>query len=387
MAKAKIDEMFAGMMARQQQSNQPGVVGYAADQGASTPVLKCPRAWEYFTGGARGVPASAAIGCDGEPAHFKSFLTLEHARWWIKDGGAVARIEAEERNSQSMITSLLHDLTWEERKRFAQANVTSVEGWQRHVMAWRKEAISVRDVPAEHRIPMLVIVDSLTGRGTRTDIKNVETAGGAQGRQFSDQALSIANFYRALTYQGTLFTLFHVQHAKKSLDPDAMGDEKLNSSGGDEPRFNSTYHFRCTSVGVKDTSDLSCRQLSLKCIRSGQGANKRKMVARLYWRMVRRYLPVYDRDDADEDYVISWDDGVWMVKDAYEWWSDISPFISLTVAERLREVLRIEEYLTLNEQRDEIKARIDSERAKDLSNASKVAKLRKKLEELVNITK
>jgi hypothetical protein len=166
------------------------------------------------------------------------------------------------------------------------------------VMYYKAKATKMLELPEHQRFPMYIVWDSLTGSDTEAAQEKVAKEGSAAEKGYSGAASSISKFYKSLVFDKSLLTLGHVQHAKKSMDSNALGDDQLISSGGDEPRFKASYHFRVTSAKDIDTAGFTGKELRMKCIKCGFGPDKRKIMIRIQWQYVWVDMPEFERNES-----------------------------------------------------------------------------------------
>jgi len=324
-----LDKAFSELLAGAKERFGEHSVYVAADHNEYITGIPCPLSWAWFTGGADVVPLGRILGCDGKSGAGKSALMYEHCKWWIRSGGAAVIIDTEEKTSDTLLTSLLFDLTVEERRRLLYMKAGSIEEAQAMVMYYRERAKMFKEFKAEERIPLFVLWDSLVGRATDDQQTKIEKEGSAASREYPQEAMSIAKFYKALKFEGRLLTIAHVQHAKKNTDPNAMGDDEWKAAGGDQPRFSSTYHFRTLFTRDIESEQWQGRVLNLKNIKSGLGPNHRKLQVRYLWRYVPVTMPLFDDGpdgpevkltDAEisrEDAQLFYDACTWALKPSY----------------------------------------------------------------------
>lgn len=270
---------------------------YSAEQHRESVVgIKVPMLWAWFIGGCDVVPLQRAIGCDGRSGSFKSVLmSLEHALWFIQAGGVAIIIDTEEKTSESLVRAMMHRLPPEARRRLVYMRPKSLEQAQQMVMYYKDKATKMLELPEHERFPMYIAWDSLTGSDTEAAQEKVAKEGNAAEKGYSGAASSISKFYKSLVFDKSLLTLGHVQHAKKSMDPNALGDDQLISSGGDEPRFKASYHFRVLSAKDVDSAGFTGKELRMKCVKCGFGPDKRKITIRIQWQYVWVELPEFER--------------------------------------------------------------------------------------------
>lgn len=306
--------------------------------------VSCPTAWGWVIGGSDKVPIRRVIGCDGKSGSYKSFLFMEHSRWWLRDGGLVAIDDTEEKTSDTMICGTLFREPPELRCNYAYVKATSVEQAEEVITYFRhvaKEQVATNHDP-EQRAPWLIIWDSLTGRDTKEAQAKIVKEGSAAVRAFAEAASSIARYYKNLSFGDELFTLAHVQHVSKNMDDKAMGDDKLTPKGGDEPRYASTYHFRVLRTKDIQSAEWQGKELTVKMIKSSLGPDKRKLDVRVLWKYVWIDAPIFSGTWDGGDRKIELTDMPMSFEEAqtyYDWTQQCLPGRDALL---LREVLKLD---------------------------------------------
>lgn len=335
--KVGIDPSFAGALRLQQQITGGTSLSSASRIESLVPVIPCPLAWGWASGGVNGMPLIGALGCDSMSGAGKSTLAWEHIRWTLEAGGIGIYIGNEERPNPQFMRSILYSLPYEARMNLILSEVSSIDAWTSEVLSWKKKSQKFLDKDPEERVPILTVVDSLTGRGTQGEQDKAEKQGVA-ARGFSEAAMAISKFFKAFTYAGQLFSLFHIQHAKKSQDQYARGDDQFVANGGDEPRFNANYHFRILRSADFKFADYEGRDMTVKFVKSFLGPAKRMISVRVIWVFRKKNLPVFEMYGDGEDVVFDVDyvDGETMPADeAVDWWTDINPHVPIALAYKL----------------------------------------------------
>lgn len=330
-----LDPSFAGALRLQQAVTGGGGLSGASSIESQVPVLPCPLAWGWASGGVNGMPLIGSIGCDSKSGYGKSTLAYEHIRWTLMAGGLGVYVGNEERPNPQFMRSVLSSIPFAARLNMIPYEVRSIDGWTKKVFKLRDQAQKFLDKDPNERVPMVVVVDSLTGRGTEGEQKKAAIE--VKARDFSESAMSIARFYKGFSFKGYLMTLFHIQHAKKSQADDAYGDEEWVANGGDEPRFNANYHFRIMSSSDFSYASYQGRDMRVKFIKSFVGPSKRQLVVRVCWRFEWMDLPLYKMYSDGEKVVfdVEWEDELVEAKKAIEWWEQIEAHIPIELAVQL----------------------------------------------------
>lgn len=269
--------------------------------------VTCPMAFGWLVGGSDKVPLRRIIGCDGPSGSFKSALMMEHARWFLCDGGLVILIDTEEKVSDTLVCGMLFKEDLNARMNYVYAKATSVEQAQELITHFKSHAAKqvTSGAKPEDMVPWLLIWDSLTGRDTKEAQDKIAKEGHAQVRAYADAASSIARFYKGFSFGDELVTLAHVQHVGKNMDDKAVGDEEWKPKGGDEPKYSSTYHFRITRTKAISSAKWEGKELTIKCIKSGLGPDKRKLDVRILWEFVWVDQPVFEGTGDDRSIVVN----------------------------------------------------------------------------------
>jgi hypothetical protein len=260
--------------------------------------VKCPLAFAYVNGGCDVLPCGRIFGGDGPPGHYKSAFTLEEARWVLIAGGVVFLVDTEHKQSSTMTVSMLMDLPLEIRRRFRHIKADSLDEAQkiiRHLLDKSQEIHAT--LPKDQQVPLMVIHDSLTGKDTEGDMDKLKKEGSAQARSFSTQAMSISKFYKGVTFEGSMFMLAHVQHAKKNQDQYALKVDRMKAAGGDAPRFYATIHYRMEKAKEIEAANLLGKDVTMWMAKSGLGPDARTLDLRVRWEYVWVDTPQFDDDD------------------------------------------------------------------------------------------
>lgn len=293
-----VDAVFSDLLADAQRRFGEASCYVAAQHQTSVVGVKVPLLWAWFIGGCDVVPLQRIVGCDGRSGSFKSvLLSMEHSVWFLLAGGVAILIDTEEKTSESLLRAMLYRLPPEVRRRMIYMKAKTLEEAQQMVTFYRQKATAMLDLPEHQRFPMYIVWDSLTGSTSEASQEKIKSEGCAPGKSFSDVAGSISKYYASMVFDQSLLTVGHVQHAKKSMDPNALGDEQFVANGGDEPRFKASYHFRVTSAKDIDTPDFTGKELRMKCIKCGLGPDKRKIMLRIGWQYVWVEIPEFERDE------------------------------------------------------------------------------------------
>lgn len=290
-----MDSVFADLLADTNKKFGDNKVFSIDELNAHMCGIPCPLAWQYVIGGSDKIPMGRVFGGDGPSKHFKSSVSMEHGVWVLKAGGVVILVDTEEKTSDTLTRSLMYDLDPEDRKRFLYVKATSMEEAEGYVTHFKKRAKEYREklAPAD-QFPMLVIWDSLTGSATEGQNEKVDKEGNAAVRQFSEQAMSLSNYYKTLSFDDAFFSLMHVQHAKKSQDQYALKDDMWVPNGGTEPKFKSTFHYRMEKVTDVEWNGWTGKDLKLFMMKSSLGEDHRELTLRILWKHEWVQVPQFD---------------------------------------------------------------------------------------------
>ena len=360
-----LDPSFAGALRLQQAVTGGNALGNASSLESQVPIIPCPLAWGWAAGGVNGMPLIGAIGCDSKSGYGKSTLAYEHIRWTLMAGGLGVYIGNEERPNPQYMRSVMSSIPFSARVNLIPIEVQSIDGWTKKVFDLRKKSQKFLDKTPEERVPMTVVVDSLTGRGTAGEQRKAEKEG-IKARDFSEAAMSISRFYKNFSFQGHLMTLFHIQHAKKSQSDDAYGDDQWVANGGDEPRFNANYHFRITGSSDFSYAAYQGRDMRVKFIKSFIGPSKRQLMVRVCWRFEWMELPLYTMygDGEEVVYEIEWEEEQVAAEQAMAWWEKVNAHIPIELAVKLGMELQIFAWKEHTQKLEEPMAQVEEARQK-----------------------
>ena len=319
MVSIPINPVFAQALSSAQTKFGENNVYLADEHNAHIFGFECPTAWGYLIGGSDKVPLRRVIGCDAPSGFFKSCLMMEHGRWALREGCLLVIVDTEEKVSDTMVCSMLFREHPNVRLNYAYAHAGSVEQAQEYIMHFKgvakKQSLETSDTTT--LAPWFVVWDSLTGRDTKDSQAKLEKEQSAAVRAYADAASSIARFYKNLHFGDEMLTLAHVQHVGKNMDEKAKGDEEWKPKGGDEPKYAATYHFRVTSVSNVQCAEWQGKELTIKCIKSGLGPDKRYLRSRVLWKYVWVDLPTIDGDQVqpNDSATMTYDEAL----SYYEW--------------------------------------------------------------------
>lgn len=251
-----------------------------------------------------------AIHGKSAPPHVgKTYMCIQEGCWAIADGCLVNYTDTEIKQSVDMIPSFLKKaLPKELHEMFKVVDAYSIEDWQRINTELTKVALENKHLPKAERFGIYAITDSLLGKGTSASRENLMKEGFAPGRGYKEEVLMIKNYVESYTNEGSFMSWSTVQHAKKSLDPNAKGPLAFTVAGGDAPRFASMTHILMTRADEWESSDtdggvIGGHNIKMQTIKNGLGPDRRVIYAGLRWRMLE--------DDAGQPYQVTWFDWGW----------------------------------------------------------------------------
>ncbi len=358
----ELDDVFSDIIA-EAKSKFGDTIYEASERESHICVVPVPLAFGWLIGGVNGAPVGRVYGIDGFSGNYKTALMIEQLRWTVLNDGFAVYVDAEEKLSDTMIRGLLSNVPLHQRRRFQLAEAHSIDQWQQHASFWleksktlkKRESDALAQASTEmeraelleklrtSRVWINIVVDSLTGRDTLAEQQKLKEEGFAGARGFSEQAMAISRFYKKWSSDGSYINLGHVQHSKKSQDPNAKGDSEIIANGGEEPRYNSSYHLRCLSRTTPDMkADGAHVEIRVKCLKSGLGEDKRSIVVKVRWVYHWMNMPRQILDDEGASYKCE-PDPVSLEK-AVEYFNAHERFMPYDSAVKLMRVMGLENY-------------------------------------------
>lgn len=251
-----------------------------------------------------------AIHGKSAPPHVgKTYLCIQEGCWAIQDGCMCNFTDTEIKQSVDMIPSFLKKaLPKELQPNFKVVEAYSIEDWQVINTQLSKIAIENKHLPKADRFGIYSITDSLLGKGTSASREALMKEGFAPGRGYKEEVLMIKNYVESYTNEGSFMAWATVQHAKKSLDPNAKGPLAFTVAGGDAPRFASMTHILMTRADEwtevdTDGMPIAGHNIKMQTIKNGLGPDRRVIYAGLRWRTLE--------DEAGQPYQVTWFDWNW----------------------------------------------------------------------------
>lgn len=258
--------------------------------------FSCPMPFGWLIGGTDKIPLRRVVGVDGVSGAGKSVLMMEQGRWALQEGAIVVLVDTEEKVSDTLVCGLLFREDVNVKMNYVYAKATSVEQAQEFITHFKTHAAKSLDLNADpsQRVAWYFVWDSLTGKDTKGAQDKIAKEGSAATKAFADAANSIARYYKGLSFGDELVTLAHVQHVGKNMDDKALGDDELIPKGGNEPKYAASYHLRMASVKRISGANWEGKEVTIKCVKSSLGPDKRRLIARWMWEFVWIDQPVFD---------------------------------------------------------------------------------------------
>lgn len=250
-------------------------------------------------------------------------------------------IDTESKTSGSMLDAM----TWwrlnpEQLKHLLYKEVQSAEEWMKIVTSTIEFAQGLPEAPKGNRVPVLVSVDSLTGKASEDEQEKVMKEGVAEARGFPILVMQITNFFKRISLMGTTMSMAYVRHLKQSIDPNANG--QMKEAGGSEAAFRTSISIRVTKgqgAAFASHPAMPFPQLSvegytlyletnLSCV----GPDKRRLPIDVLW----QYVPQED-GSSKQLMLYNWDGALGQL--LYDWKYDDKRKLYAADIERLNEVI------------------------------------------------
>ena len=142
--------------------------------------------------------------------------------------------------------------------------VDSIEAWQGAVLETREWArtmlVSQPGLKEKgYRVPIYVVVDSLTGRDSESGIEEIEKEGHAQERGYGGATRANMNgsFLRATSFRGVCMSGGYVQHMNTAISDGSYAsrfEDKHKEAGGDFAKFAASLSLRMNKHGQDEIS-------------------------------------------------------------------------------------------------------------------------------------
>jgi hypothetical protein len=266
----------------------------------------------------------------GRPASHKSSFAFELARWCImQPGGGFARLyDTEGKYSPGLAENLIGDLahtvlgtnSWQVRV------CETLDQWSelfgRDLRKYRDTfAIGRRLKKKEQRMPLLpaaMIVDSLTGRTTETNIRSAMKDGQASNTQGMRTAKSISDWLQIQTFTYTPWYIVMVRHEKPGgMQSSFMaGRAEKQTPGGKAPDFMGGYDFRFAVVDryKSDNNSRGYNLVRMVLNKNAFGVDRLRCAVRFSWQWVDPgggapplQVPRWEWDLATAEFLAGWD--------------------------------------------------------------------------------
>lgn len=207
----------------------------------------------WLNGSCGVIPCQRYIGVSGEEKSFKSTLVTEIGNWFINASGVHLHWDSEHKLNKGEKNTTIDALTWwngiaKKRARVVK-NCASIAEWQDlTTAAIVHNRTKVNPRPPGKRMPVLVTVDSLTGRSTEGADANIRKEGHAEERGYPVAANQVTQYLEALNLLGTTVTVSWVQHMKQAMETDNYGNAIFKEKGAKASQFACSLHLRVSCV-------------------------------------------------------------------------------------------------------------------------------------------
>jgi hypothetical protein len=257
-------------------------------------------AMQWLIGGSAVFPCQRVLSVSGLPKSLKSTTIIEFLRWVVVAKGIGLYNDNEGKTSASMLDAMTwHDLDEEQQSRLLINETRSVEEWMQFATNSLKLARNFGYGPKGKRVPTFLVIDSLTGKATESEIEAMEKEGSAAGRAFPIRAAAIAKFLEGYDLSNTLLSFGYVRHMKPSIDGGMPGMPAQNrESGGQAGNFKASLSLRVTKgAGLSAASHPSMPfkdvpvegyTLYMESNMSCLGPDHRRMAVDILWQYVPR---------------------------------------------------------------------------------------------------
>jgi hypothetical protein len=213
-------------------------------------------AFAYLIGGSSVVPGQRYLGLSGAEKSFKSTLAMEIGNWFIANNGAHIHLDTELKIAKGDRNSTVDALSWwngiaEKRSRIIQG-CASVSEWQKlatRTVEFNRGQAADQKKPGSRR-PVLVTIDSLSGRQTEDADRDLRREGAAPERGFPVAANQATNYLETLNLLGTTVTVSWVQHMKEKIEQDNGKGKQYKEKGASASRFSCSTHIRAQAAAT-----------------------------------------------------------------------------------------------------------------------------------------
>ena len=251
----------------------------------------------YLLGGMNVLPISRYFGVSGEEKSFKSTLQVEFGNWFLMAGGMHLLLDPEQKTSATMLDAMTW---WDDRippdRRIYKA-CRSIDEWQVQVTTAIKIMRAQGPVPKGQRVPVYIVVDGMTSKGTESQMANLEKEGEAAERGYPVAAAKTTYFLESLNLLGTTCAVGWVQHMKAEIEQDSYGGTKYKEKGAKASQFACSTHLRVTkwSGGLNfaefpgapsPSTPVTGYELYVKCVRSSVGESDHSLILPVLWQHI-----------------------------------------------------------------------------------------------------
>ncbi len=257
MAKAKppiegVHDITAALLEDLAKDGTSGKTILAGDLGQNTWGLEIPTvAFQWLIGGSTKLPGQRYIALSGEQKSMKSTLLKEFGCWFQAAGGLYDDIDNEGKTSDTMFDAMSN---WRAKQleagRHHLAATDSIEEWQNHISLVVKKFQKIGPRPKGQRIPILIGLDSLTGKGLKASQENLQKEGHAEARSFDAAAAanSVTQFIQNLNLRGTTATICIVRHLTEKIGDTAGYGPKKSETGAKRVNYQHSVNLRLAKV-------------------------------------------------------------------------------------------------------------------------------------------
>lgn len=200
-------------------------------------------AFQWLIGGCTVLPCQRYFGVSGIRKSFKSTLQIELGNWFIANGGVHQHLDTENKTSPTMLDAMSW---WREdvdpnRRIFKVCG--STDEWMDMVTATIERLKALGERKQGERIPILIGIDSLTGRQNEAAQEDLRKEGHAAERGYPVAAGQVTRYLETLSMLGTTAAVSWVQHMKESMDQTGYG-KQYKEKGASAASFAHSTHVR-----------------------------------------------------------------------------------------------------------------------------------------------
>jgi len=248
-----VDELVGDLLsnlAKTQTSTKAVLAGDLANRTWGLPIG--PIAFQYVLGGVNVLPCQRYYTVSGMHKSFKSTLFREICCWYAAAGGIAFSIDTENKSSDSLTDAM----TWWRQEQLSKGKIIfddaeTLEGWQEKISEAVKFAKRVGPRGKGQRIPIFVVLDSLTARASSDAQEAIAKEGHAEGRAYPITAASTANFLKGTSLLGTTLSIGIVRHLSVDISAQASyGGPKMREAGATAVNFQYSAALRMARIGT-----------------------------------------------------------------------------------------------------------------------------------------